>query len=445
MLVTIAISLLALKSVPLAAASMVGIIILITIFFHPFFGLILYLMLIYIRPQDFMPSLQPLRIMFTLAMVIIIFSLIQKVINRDEIKIFATRQNILMFILLLIVPLSDLSNFNLEGAWDSLNEFLTLFLPFLLIVLITGKRYKILYWSITFACFLLAINGLIQHYNGVDLVGNTPIYGRIKWISIFGDPNDFALALISSMPILLFNLFYKKLNGIIRIGLIAMLSIFFIAIFFTESRGGYLAVLAVLSSFALKRWGVKKGLITGAVLIIIALALAPGRMASMSPYEQSASGRVYAWMSGFIMLKSHPVLGVGMQKFTQYASRAAHSAFIKCLAELGLVGFFIWIAMIYTTFKDLIRIEKKSTDTNLILYSRITQVSMIGFLTSAFFLSQTYSPIIYVLFAMTATLSLNLQSETGIKFTKFTRNDFIIILILEGTLILIYKVFMIMY
>ncbi|MDZ7859289.1 MAG: O-antigen ligase family protein [Candidatus Krumholzibacteriota bacterium] len=223
------------------------------------------------------------------------------------------------------------------------------------------------------------------------------------------------------------------------------MSILFIAVFYTESRGGYLAVLAVLGSFALKRWGMKKGLITGAVLIIIAFALAPSRMAEMSPYGQSASGRIYAWMEGLVILKSHPVLGIGMNKFTQYSSRAAHSAFIKCLAELGLVGFFVWIALIYTSFKDLIRIEKTSTDTNLILYSRITQVSLIGFLTSAFFLSQTYSPILYILFGITALLSLQLHTKYEITLPFITNRDLIIILFLEVVTIIIYKIYMMLF
>jgi len=42
-------------------------------------------------------------------------------------------------------------------------------------------------------------------------------------------------------------------------------------------------------------------------------------------------------------------------------------------------------------------------------------------------------------------LSLNLRVETGIKFPNMTKNEFIIILILEGLSIMIYKVYMIIY
>lgn len=444
-MITMVFSLLVLKSAIIALASLLGLILLITIFSHPYFGLVLYLVLLYIRPQDFISSLVPLRIMLNLALITITFFLIHKIINREKIEIFATRQNILMFILLLIVLLSDLSNFNLGGAWDSFNGFLTLLFPFLLITLITGQKYKTLYWSITFACLFMAINGLLQQFNGVDLFGQISTHGRIQWVGIFGDPNDFALVLVSSLPIILFYLFEKKVNLIAKIGLIAMLCIFFMAIYYTNSRGGYLAVIAILGSFSVKIWGVKKGLIAGTILIIIALALAPTRMSGISPHGQSASGRIYAWMQGLVILKSHPVLGVGMYNFTQYSSRASHSAFIKCLAELGLVGFFVWTALIYTSFKDLIRIERTSTDTTLILYSKIIQISFIGFLTSAFFLSQTYSPIIYILFALTALLSLHLRAETGIKFPNMTRNEFAVILILEGVSIMVYKIYMILY
>jgi hypothetical protein len=70
LIVTITLSLLVLKSAPLALASLLGIILLTTIFFYPYFGLVLYLVLLFIRPQDFIPSLAPLRIMLTLAIII---------------------------------------------------------------------------------------------------------------------------------------------------------------------------------------------------------------------------------------------------------------------------------------------------------------------------------------------------------------------------------------
>jgi len=444
-IVVISISMLALKSILLASIGLIVLVLLLTIFIYPYFGLILYIVLLYIRPQDFLPALAPFRIMLSLAILVLLFFLVKTIFNRDKIEVIPTAQNVLMFALLLVVPLSDISNFRITDAWDSLNTFLTLLLPFFLIVSITGDKYKLLYWCITFAGLFLAINGIIQHYNGVDLFGVTPMSGRIEWVGIFSDPNDFALLLVSSLPIILFYLFKDDKHLFMKIGLIAMLVVFFMAIYFTNSRGGYLAVIAVLASFAFKKWGLKKGIIFGSILIVIALLVAPSRMAEITPHGSSASGRVYAWMRGFELLKTHPVFGIGMHKFTDYYSKAAHSAFIKCVAELGLVGLFIWIGLIYTSFRDLIRIENSSADQTLILYSRITQVSIIGFLASAVFLSQTYNPIIYILFGISGTLYLNLQEELGIQFQKFKMNDFVIILFLEVGSILVYKVFMILY
>jgi len=436
---------LALKSAFFTMAVVVGVALLFAIFINPYIGLILYVILLFLRPQDFIPALSPLRIMLYLAMVVLLFFLVRKVFNRERIEVFSTRQNILMFVLLLIVPLSDLSNLRVVGAWESFNSFLTLMFPFFLIVSITGRKYKILYWSLTFTCLFLAVNGIIQHYNGVDLFGLPPMNDRIKWVGIFGDPNDFALLHVFSISIVLFHLFRRRENPLVRIGLLAMLAVFFMAIYLTNSRGGYLGVITVLVGFAFKNWGLRKGLIGGAVLMVVALILAPDRMAEISPYGQSASGRVYAWMGGFVILKSHPILGVGMNRFTEYYARSSHSAFIKCVTELGLVGFFVWMSLIYTSFRDLIRVEKMSGNSTLVLYSRITQISMIGFLASAFFLSQTYNPIIYILFAISAVLSLAMRKETGLKFPIFTRNEFISVLLLEGGAILIYKVFMIIY
>ncbi|MBN2070321.1 MAG: O-antigen ligase family protein [Candidatus Krumholzibacteriota bacterium] len=443
--VTLILSLVLLKSALLAIAAIFALVMLITIFFHPYFGLLIYLIFLILRPMSFIPYLAPLRIMLNLALVIILFFLIRKIFNREEINIFATRQNILMFILFLIVPISDLSNFNPGRAWNSLNEFLTLLLLFVLLVLLTGRKYRMVFWCLCFSCLFLAINGLVQHFNGVDLFGTPPVGTRIKYVSIFGDPNDLALALVSSIPIILFHFFSRKVKLIFRIGLIIMLTVLFMAIFYTNSRGGYLAVIAVLVSFAIKNWGVKRGLIAGSVLVTIALLMSPSRMSQIEAYGGSESGRVFAWMHGLGIVKSRPAFGIGMNNFIATYDKAAHSAYIKCMAELGLIGFSVWAALIFTSFRDLVRIEKISNDKILILYSRITQVSLIGFLTSAFFLSQTYSPIIYILLAMSAILSLRLHAEAGIKFTFMTRKELLMILTLVGLTIVFYKILMILY
>jgi O-antigen ligase len=99
------------------------------------------------------------------------------------------------------------------------------------------------------------------------------------------------------------------------------------------------------------------------------------------------------------MLKAHPIFGVGFLNFEMYTNISAHSAFIQSMAELGVVGYFVWMALVSTCFLDISRAAKK-LDYPYAKYANVLQLSFIGFLASAAFLSQAYMPILYILAAL---------------------------------------------
>ncbi len=435
----------ALFSVKAAIVMMAGVMFGITIFYKPFIGLMLYVILLFVRPQDFVSSLAQLRIIMILAVIIILSLFTHRMLSKQKISLVPTQQHVFMLAFLLIVPLSDLSNMRLGGAWDSFNNMLTLFLSFFVIAAITGGKFKALYWSITLSCVFMALNGLLQHFRGMDMFGQTPENNRIVWVGIFGDPNDFCLALVSSTPLLLFNVFERKVKVIARVLMIVMLAVLLAAIYYTNSRGGQLALAAVLAAFAIKKWGIRRGVVAGVIFVTAAFVLAPSRMANISPYGMSESGRIFAWMDGLVILKSRPLFGIGFNQFAEHHGRAAHSAYIKCMAELGLIGYYVWLLLIYSSFKDLLSMERKFPGTDVAKYSRIAQVSMVGFLSSAYFLSQTYSPVIYILFALAASLSLYTSNKAPEKKYRLRPMELLIILGIEGISIVSYKVLAILY
>jgi hypothetical protein len=294
---------LALVSVKIALVAGIGLAAIAIIFAKPFYGLLIYLVMLFIRPQDFVPSLERLRVMLLLAAAILLMFIIHKVIRRESIPFFATRQHILMFILLVLVPVSQIANGRIADAWDSLNEFLTVFLLFFLIVSIVDDfdRFRKVCWLLVFCTTLISINGIVMHYRGVGLAGTTPVEGtRVRWIGIFGDPNDLALTINSFFPFLLLSLFDTGIGKWKKTLLLAAAGIALLTLFWTNSRGGFIAFIAIIGIFAIKRWGILKGLLIGAVFIAAALFFAPSRMGNISPYEVSAAGRVNAWIDGLL-------------------------------------------------------------------------------------------------------------------------------------------------
>jgi len=170
----------------------------------------------------------------------------------------------------------------------------------------------------------------------------------------------------------------------------------------------------------------------------------PSRMADLSPYGDSASGRVYAWIEGLAMLKMRPIFGVGYKNFTFYQGRAAHSAFVQCFAELGIVGYYFWLALIYTSVSDLFRIERFSHEGEARNYIRVLQLSFIGFLASALFLSQAYSPIFYTIGAL-STVFFGETASGGRKRGFLTMREAAVIAAILVFSIIVYKVLAMVY
>ena len=435
----------ALFSMKYAVVAMIGLVGFAVIFYKPFYGLVFYLVLLYLRPQDFVPILEKMRIMLVLAVVIILVFLIHKLVRREHISLLSTRQHILMIALLLIVPLSDIVNGRFAESWDGLNEFLTVFLLFFMMVNLVDNsdRFRKICWILVALTVLISINGIVMHFRGTGFAGTTPVEGtRVRWIGIFGDPNDYALAINSFLPFVLMTLFGERMGRAKKLALVLAGIIMIVTLYYTNSRGGFIAFLLIMGVFAVRRWGLLRGVGVGAAFLVAAVALAPSRMGNISPYETSAAGRVNAWIDGLVFLKAHPILGIGYQNFEEYGTLSAHSSFIECMSELGMLGYFTWMALLYTCYTDVRRVEASSRGI-IGTYAQMLQLSLIGFIASAVFLSQAYMPVLYILAAL-CTLTVLLSARGGTQ--KFlSAREFLRICLLITLSIVGYKILAIVY
>ena len=147
--------------------------------------------------------------------------------------------------------------------------------------------------------------------------------------------------------------------------------------------------------------------ITGVVLgIMIALQFGGGREISL--VENSAGGRVIAWGAGIAQLKSHPLFGVGFGQFTDYSDLTAHNSFVLCFAELGMFGYFFWLALIVTCVWGLEILTRMpvqtSEDSRFRQCASVVRVALYGFLATGWFLSRTYTLTLYILLALASSL-----------------------------------------
>jgi len=173
--------------------------------------------------------------------------------------------------------------------------------------------------------------------------------------------------------------------------------------------------------------------------LLLALALAAGISgrasggASEDGIDESAMGRIYAWQAATNMALSKPLTGVGINNF--YANyfaysphwdgknHAVHSTWFQVLAETGLVGFIVFITLVYKTIRLALRNQRQAMQQPIADISTIAQALLAGlasFCISGTFLTQGFIWPLYILIALTIALSNFLHQQTDISKASAT-------------------------
>ncbi|HSB60852.1 MAG TPA: O-antigen ligase family protein [Vicinamibacteria bacterium] len=254
------------------------------------------------------------------------------------------------------------------------------------------------------------------------------------------DANDLATFLVTALP---FGLYFlhtaRRAWG--RLLAAAALTVLALALVYTGSRGGFVALVAA-TAFILLRYSaipLRHRLLATALVAAVMVGAASGRyweqmstIVSDADYNRTAeSGRMQIWRRGVGYMLRHPVLGVGPRNFqtaegtlSPFADRqqfgigvrwnAAHNTYIQAGAELGIPGLVMFAAVILSTLAALRRCQasepgpggRKGGRTRM---AQVLTASLIGFAVGAFFLSLAYSEMLYTLVG----LAVGLQKLQG--------------------------------
>lgn len=389
---------------------------------------LIYLMLIYMRPIEmFAPQLMEFRPMVILWLITFGAGLVSSFKHTEG---FAARKRhiwgVVGFVFSIFMSKALGSSFG--EALDALAQFSSTALLYVLVSMYvnTPARLRATCYVIMVSIFVLALAAIAAYQTGYrveELVFRQPVsmeaaalikdlppipaddrsgvfMYRVHGVGFFDDPNDFAQMIVSLLPWLVW--LYrpgKWLRNIVVVGI--PLSVFASTIYLTHSRGAMLGVAFMLFFGVRKVLGpVKTVLLIGAMG---AGAFVSGFLGgrSLSTKEESAEGRIEAWVEGFNMLRSSPLFGVGYLNFTNFNWLTAHNAFVLCFAELGMVGFFFWIASIVLAFQAANQVAEHAPEGSEIRQMGVLmRASLVGFMTCSWFLSRTYQPTLYVLLAL---------------------------------------------
>lgn len=378
--------------------------------------MLLYIALLIIRPQDYPalvespgPPFQALALVAAAGMWVV-----------STRKSFAAPQYLLIAVFLVVAMISKVTNGWLGGALYVFAAFAPTVMTFVILAnaMDTRARMETVMALLTICASVLALHGVEQAITGIGWTGEGLSQGtRIQYVGIFNDPNDLGLLFVMCLPMAFYLSGRGGLLGLRRVFWLALAGLLVYGCYLTNSRGTMLALLALLAIYTWKKYGV---LVAGtlASVALAGLMALPSRMQELDVSEESAMGRVEAWYEGIQMFMSHPLFGIGAGGYSDMYNLTAHNSFVLVLAEMGFIGFTIFLAMVVYCFRmtlvpmrlgdemiddvpmevpDDVALEQWRTDRAL-TFSLLLSLS--GFFTSAFFLSRSYVAILYVLMAL---------------------------------------------
>ncbi|MFV1871984.1 MAG: O-antigen ligase family protein [Oleiphilus sp.] len=368
----------------------------------------------------------------------------------DKKRRFDAPQNTLLFFLIPVILSAGIMNGIISTAIDSVVLFLTtILMPFLVVqnLINTQKKQQIVMLFLIFAAMVMVNDGMAQKASeaGVGWSGAMLSQGtRITYLGIFNDPNDLGMFLVMVMPLTLY--FYQRVAFVLKIPMLASSAFILYGIYLTNSRGALLGAMSQVGLWFFNRYGLKKSMILG-------LVAAPAALVVMSMFraidseEASAEGRLEAWYEGFQLLFWKPVVGVGMGQFAEHHYLTAHNSFVLVFSELGLSGYYLWVAFLTFSAYMLLVLWNKNVQGSIFEaapqaekdIARTFTYSLLGYLVTCFFLSRSYTPMLYIFCAMfVATFYRASGYEKGFKKIAFKDYSGKVFLFFTSSLVLIY-------
>lgn len=375
---------------------------------NAFFGLLVFLLVLFTRPGDFVPALGPLQLAKTTALASLALFVAWRLLARD----FSLRRdpaNRWMFALVAAVVASCVLS---TGRPDSFAAFQDVFVKILILYFLIlnlvdrPSRAVVLQATIAVAAALLGAYALYAKATGTTTVEGT----RAAAVGLLGDPNDLALVLLMGLPYSL--LATLETGGARRLFHAVLLALVFFGIVATQSRGGILGLAAAL--YLVLRQRVRSRALTWIAVagVLLGLAVMAGIGARQGlegeGIDESAQGRLDAWGAGVRMLRYNPLLGVGFYRFSDnyfayvvdpvtWDLKAAHNTFVQCFAETGLLGFVPFVGLLVQAFLHARASAGAAVEPGLArAVTRAQLPTLAALVVAAFFLSQAWNWFLYI-------------------------------------------------
>jgi len=377
---------------------------------------LIYVVLVVVRPQEYVDSLQSLDLLrYTLLVGFVLWMF------RSP-KILSAPQQWLVPAFCLFAVLSRAALGWLGGVMLTVQDLVPMTMMFYLSSSVAEDRTALcrVFKVLCLSSLVLVLHGINevatdgQSWTGMEM-DTWPELHRIQYIGPFYDPNDLAMLFVVCLPLAVY-LSSEPASKLLRILWLGAAGMFAYGVYLTNSRGGLLAVLAIAVLWSMRRVGrVATGVMAAISLPVL---FAATRLAGMSADEESAAGRVDAWYVALQLFVSRPFTGVGLGLFTEHNTLTAHNSWLLVLAELGLFGYLAWFSLVAFSAHQMYVLGHSSpaaavgpgTGKNAKGEPRVENLGLalfyasVGLLVCAFFLSRSYTFLFFMYWGLCAGL-----------------------------------------
>lgn len=357
------------------------------------------------RPQDYLPFLERLRPGLVLGLVTLCIwfffakSSGEKKPLEKQVKLYGY----LLLVMALSIPFSYYLSASLKELFRYGSVALFVFLFYRLMSDVEKIRKMLFVY-----CIGIAVYGLLI------LTKGSLMEGRISFGTMF-DPNDIAFYMISFIT---FNLLFtsRENSGFVRLVSLLSFVLGLLIIVKTGSRGGFVALMAVLAFFLFRRsTSFNITLLHKGILVLLAILSLQFIDADMGRFRTildikndynttSEEGRIAIWKSGMKMMFTHPLTGVGFNRFPEGMGRdreargldstkwqTAHNSLVQIGAETGIFGFAFFLFLSLNAYKIFAGLAKEGGEPGLVRLGELAQAGFIGHFIATMFISQAYS------------------------------------------------------
>ncbi len=326
---------------------------------------------LFIRPGEVIPELIGWPIFLVLILLCLAASLPQVLRQLSGRSLRERPITVCVLGLLAAVVLSHLTNLSFAGAGEWGFEFFKVVVYYLLLVGLVDTPARIrrfLLWLalLTTALTLLAVlqfHGLITLPNLKPLkdfmydpaTGRDIAIRRLQSTGIFHDPNDLCVMLVAGVLLSLYWLGERR-AGPRRYLWLGPLLLCGYALALTQSRSGFLALLAGVLAYLYSRFGRDRTILLAAAVVPALFLVFAGRQTNLSTGVNTGQTRIQLWSDGLMLFRQQPLFGIGVDNYARDIGHVAHNSFLHAFTEMGLFGGVLFLGAFFVALASLFRL-----------------------------------------------------------------------------------------